>query len=81
MPVQHRRRTKIAPWNVCQVFAVSCIVCLGNNKRAGGGGEVIPIQEDQAQAEEGEGGPLVITGEAEGAKVIGWATFASLGNL
>lgn len=56
-------------------------MCLGNNKRGGGGGEVIPIQEDQAQAEEGEGGPLVIAGEVEGAKVIGWATFPSLGNL
>jgi len=37
------------------VFAVSCIVCLGNNKNGGGGGEVIPIREDQAQVEEGEG--------------------------
>lgn len=46
---------QIAPWNVCQVFAVSCIAWLANNKRGGGGGEVIPIQEDQAQIEEGEG--------------------------
>lgn len=62
------------------MFAVSCIACLGNNKRGGGGGEVTPIQEDQAQVEEGEGGPLVIAGEVEGAEVIGWATFPSLGN-
>lgn len=55
-------------------------MCLGNNKRGGGGGELTPIQEDQAQVEEGEGGPLVIAGEVEGAEVIGWATFPSLGN-
>lgn len=63
------------------MFAVSCIACLGNNKRGGGRGEVIPIQEDQVQAEEGEGGLLVIAGEGEGAEVIGLATFPSLGNL
>lgn len=54
---------------------------LGNNKRGGGGGEVIPIREDQAQVEEGERGPLIITGEVEGVEVIGWATSSSLGNL
>lgn len=30
---------QFAPWNVCQVFAVSCIVWLANNKSGGWGVE------------------------------------------
>lgn len=66
------------------MFAVSCIACLKNTKREGGGtGQVIPIWEGQTQEEEGGGGggTLVIAGEVEGVEVIWLASFSLWGHL